>query len=114
MKLKGIMMKVLVIIREIKKDVWRDYVENDVFFTAFSYARYSKMIQEITRFGRKVCLSLPGLGWKCFSSLRTEEIEPIDSYKDKYMHSFVRQSFERRRVAPFNQYFKPKFCDDLF
>ena len=40
-----------------KKDVWMDYVENDVLCTAFSKARCCKMIQEITRFGEtSVCL----------------------------------------------------------
>ena len=37
----------------------------------------SKAMEEITRFSMKDCLSLPGLGWKYFNSLRTEEDEPI-------------------------------------
>ena len=31
----------------------------------------------------KDCLSLAGLGWKYFNSLRTEEDEPIYTYNDK-------------------------------
>ena len=73
-----------------KKDEWLDYVKNDVLCTAFSYARYSKAMKEITGFGMKDCLSLPGLGWKYFNSLRTEEDEPIYTYNDKYMRWFVR------------------------
>ena len=58
------------------KDEWLDYVKNNVLCTAFSYARYSKAMEEFTRFLMKDCLSLPGLGWKHFNSLRTEEDEP--------------------------------------
>ena len=38
---------------------------------AFSYARYTKYLQEITGFGMKTFISLPGLGWK--SSLAYEK-----------------------------------------
>ena len=68
-----------------KKDIWLPYVKNDVLCTAYSYARYIKAMEEITRFSLKDCLSLPGLGWKYFNSLRTEEDEPIYTYNDKYM-----------------------------
>ena len=42
-------------------------------------------MKEITGFSMKDCLSLPGLGWKYFNSLRTEEDEPIYTYNDKYL-----------------------------
>ena len=58
-----------------KKSELLPYVKNDVLCTAFSYARYTKAMEEITGFGMKNCLSLPGLGWKYFKSLRTEEDE---------------------------------------
>ena len=45
-----------------KKDEWLPYVKQDVLCTAFSYARYIKAMKEITGFGMKDCLSLPGLG----------------------------------------------------
>ena len=61
----------------------------------------------------KDCLSLPGLGWKYSNSLRTEENELIYTYNEKYMRWFVRQSIERGRVCAFNQYYKPKICDDI-
>ena len=70
-------MKLTPIIGEIKTTKGVDFVKNDVFCTAFSYARYSKAMEEITGFGKKVCLSLPGLGWNFFSSFKTEENEPI-------------------------------------
>ena len=96
-----------------KKDIWLPYVKNDVLCTAFSYARYIKAMEEITGFSMKDCLSLPGLGWKYFNSLRIEEDEPIYTYKDKYMRWFVRQSIKGGRVCAFNQYYKSKHCDDI-
>ena len=78
-------MNLMTNIWKIWKDGWVDYVKNDVLCTAFSYARYCKAMEEITGFSRKYCLSLPGLGWKYFNSLRTEEYEPINNYIDKCM-----------------------------
>ena len=96
-----------------KKDIWLPYVKNDVLCTAYCYARYSKAIEEISGFSMKDCLSLPGLGWKSFNSLGTEEDEPIYTYNDKYMRWFVRQSIKGGRVCAFNQYYKSKHCDDI-
>ena len=75
-----------------KKNDWFDSVKNDVLCNAASYARYSKAIEDFTGFGMKDCLSLPGLGRNFLNSLRTEEDEPIYTYRDKYMRYFVRQS----------------------
>ena len=61
----------------------------------------------------KDCLSLPGLGWKFFNSLRTEEDEPIYTYNDKYMRWFVRQSIKGGRVCAFNQHYKSKHFEDI-
>ena len=47
----------------------------------------------------KDCLPLPGLGWKHFNSLRTEQDEPIYTYNDKNMRWFVRQSIKGGRVC---------------
>ena len=60
-------------------------------------------MQDITGFSTKDCLSLSGLGWKYFNSLRTEEDEPVYTYNDKYMRWFVRQSIKAGRVCAFNQ-----------
>ena len=71
-------------------------------------------MEEITEFSMKKCLSIPGLGWKYFNSLWTEEDEPIYTYNDKYKRWFVRQSIKRGRVYEFSQYFKSeKICDDI-
>ena len=96
-----------------KKDIWLPYVKNDVLCTAYCYARYCKNMEEITKFSMKDCLSLPGLGWKYFNSLRTEEDEPIYTYNDKYMRWFVRQSIKGGRVCAFNQYYKSDHYNDI-
>ena len=62
-------------------------------------------MEEITGFGTKDCLSLPGLGWKFFNILRKEKDEPIYTNNDKCMKRFVRQSIFGGRVCAFNQYF---------
>ena len=107
------LLKTAIIHNEVYSDTWKDkksewlpYVKNDVLCTAFSYARYIKAMVEITGFSMEDCLSLPGLGWKYFNSLRTEEDEPIYTYNDKYMRWFVRQSIKGGRVCAFNQYYK--------
>ena len=96
-----------------KKDIWLPYVKNDVLCTAYSYARYIGAMKEITGFSMKDCLSLPGLGWKYFNSLRTEEDEPIYTYNDKYMRWFIRQSIKGGRVCAFNQYYKSDHYNNI-
>ena len=97
-----------------KKDIWLSYVKNDVLCTSYCYARYNKRMEEITRgFSMKDCLSLPGLGWKNFNSLRTEKDEPIYTYIDKHMRWFVRQSIKGGRVCSFNQHYKSNHFDDI-
>ena len=45
--------------------------------------------------------------------MRDENDEPIDTYNDKHMRWFVRQSIKGGRVCAFNQYFKSKICDEV-
>ena len=71
-------------------------------------------MEKITGFSMKDCLSLPGLGWKYFNSLRTEEDDPTYTSNDEYMRWFVRQSIKGERVCAFNQYHKSKHYDDIF
>ena len=47
-----------------KIDEWLDFVKQDVLCTVFSYARYCEVMDEITRFSMKDCLSAPGSGRK--------------------------------------------------
>ena len=70
-------------------------------------------MEEITGFSLKDCFSLPGLGWKNYNRLRTEEDEPTYTYNDKYMRWFVCQSIKGRRLSAFNQYYKSSICDTL-
>ena len=96
-----------------KKDIWLPHVKSDVLCTAYSYARYIKAMEEIKGFSMKDCLSLPGLGCKYFTSLRTEEDEPIYTYNDKYMRWFIRQSIKGGQVCAFNQYYKSTHFNDI-
>ena len=34
-------------------------------------------MEERTAFGMKECLSVPGLGWNCFNSSRTEKMNQV-------------------------------------
>ena len=61
-------------------------------------------MEERTGFPGNDCLSLLGLGWKYFNSLKTEEDEPIYSFNGNYMRWFVRQSGKEGRVCAFNHY----------
>ena len=94
-----------------KKDIWIDYVKNDVICTAFSDAICCKAMTDITGFLMKDCLSLPGLGWNYFNSLRNEEDEPIYTYNDKYIRWFFRRSIKEGRVCAFDQFSRSKICD---
>ena len=96
-----------------KKDIWLPYVEMDVLYTSFCYARYCGSLVELTVFSMKDCLSLPGLGFKYFNSLKTDQDEPIYTYNDKYLRWFVRQAACGGRVCALNQYYKSKICDDI-
>ena len=70
---------------------------------AFSYARYSKVIEKLTNFGLKVILTLPSLANKYFNSLRDENGETIYTCHVEVMRFFVRQSIQGGRCGSFNQ-----------
>ena len=82
---------------EEKENEWLPYLKNDVLSTAFSYARYSKGMEELTGFGMKNCLTLPSLANKYFNSLRDESDEPIYTYNDEFIRHFVRKSIKGGR-----------------
>ena len=96
-----------------KKLEWLDYIEYDVLCTVFRYARSRKALEEISGYSMNDCLSLPGLGWKYFNSLRTEGDQVIYTYNDKYMKWFVCHSIKGGQGFAFNQFFKSKNCDDI-
>ena len=82
--------------------------------TAFSYARYSKGMEELTGFEMKNCLTLPSLANKYFNSLRDESDEPIYTYNDEFMRHFVRQSIKGGRCSALNQYYKSNISQEVF
>ena len=82
--------------------------------TAFSDARYSKSIEELTGFALKNSLTLLSLANKNFNSLGDENDEPIYTYNDEYMRHFVRKSIKGGRCAALNQWFKSTISDEVF
>ena len=99
---------------EEKENEWLPYLKNDVLSTAFSYARYSKGMEELTGFGMKNSLTLPSLANKYFNSLRDENDEPIYTYNDEFMRHFVRKSIKGGRCSALNQYYKSNISKEVF
>ena len=102
------------VIWEKKENEWLPYLKNDVLSTAFSYARYSKGMEELTGFGMKNSLTLPSLANRFFNSLREENDEPIYTYNDEFMRHFVRQSIKGGQCSAVNQYCKSKISQEVF
>ena len=82
--------------------------------TAFSYARFSKGMEELAEFGMKNSLTLPSLANKYFNSLREENDEPIYTYNGEYMRHFVRQSIKGGRCSALNQNYKSNISREVF
>ena len=99
---------------EEKENEWLPYLKNDVLSTAFSYARYSKGMEELTGFGMINSLTLPSLANKYFKSSRDESDEPISTYNDEFMRHFVRQSIKGGRCSALNQYYKSPISAEVF
>ena len=97
-----------------EKDMeWLSYPEIDVFSTVFSYARYAKGMEELTRFGMKNSLTLPSMAIKKFNSLRDENDEVIYTYNDEFMRHSLRQSIKGGRCSALNQYYKSHISDEV-
>ena len=93
---------------EIYEDTWEDkehewlpYLKNDVLSTAFSYGRYAKGMEELTRFDMKKGLTLPSSENKYFNSLRDENDEPIYTYTDPFIRHFCKTKHKRRQICSF-------------
>ena len=99
---------------EEKENEWLPYLKNDVLSTAFSYARYSKGMEELTGFGMKNSSNLPALANKYFYSLREENGEAIYTYNDEFMRHFVRQSKKGGRCSALNQNYKSTNSQKVF
>ena len=99
---------------EEKENEWLPYLKNDVLSTAFSYARYSKRMEELTGLGMKNSLTLPSLANKYFNSLSDESDEPIYTYNDEFMRHFVRKSIKGGRFSALNQNYKSNSLQEVF
>ena len=99
---------------EAKENEWLPYVKNDVLSTNFCSARYRKGMEELTGFGMKNSVTLPPLANKFFTSLRDENDEPIYTYTDLFVRSFVRKSNKGGRCNAFNQQYKSEISDEVF
>ena len=99
---------------EEKENEWLPYPKNDVLSTVFSYARYSKGMEELTGFGMKNSLTLPSLATKYFNSLKDESDEPIYTYNNEFMRHFVRQCIKGARCSALNQYYKSNISKEVF
>ena len=106
---------------KIYEDTWEErenecllYVKNDVFSTAFCYARYTMGIEELTEVGMKNSLTLPSLAKKYFNSLRDDNDEPIYTYTDPFMRNIVRKAIKGGRCNAFNQHYKSEISDEVF
>ena len=106
---------------EIYEDTWEDkenewllYLKNDGFSSAFSYARYSKGMEELPGCGLNNSLTLPSLANNYFKSLKEENDEPIYTYNDEFMRYFVRQKTKSSRCGALNQHYKSSISDEVF
>ena len=57
---------------ETRENEWLPYVKNYILSTAFSYARYTMSMEDLTGFGMKNSLTLRSLANKNFNSSRDE------------------------------------------
>ena len=71
-------------------------------------------MEKLTGFGMKNSLTLPSLANKYFNSLRDENDEPIYTYTDPFMRSFLRNAIEGGRCNGFNQHYKSDISDEVF
>ena len=78
-------------------------MKNDVLATAFSYARYTMALKELTRFGMKNMLTLPSLAEKYFNNLKDENDEPMYTYTDTFMRKSIRQNIKVWCCTALNQ-----------
>ena len=97
-----------------EKVVWIDNVKNDVLFIDFGYARYSKGMEKITRFGMKYSSTSLSLGLKYFYSLRYKIDQPICTYMDKYVKWFVTECITGSTCTAFIQHYKSKKSVNIF
>ena len=99
---------------EAKENEWLFYVKNEVLSTAFCYARYALVMEDLTRFGMKNSINLPSLANMFFSSLRDENDETIYTYTDTLMRTFTRKNMKGGQCSALYQCCKPIISHDVF
>ena len=82
--------------------------------TAFSYARYAKGMEELTRFGTKNISTLPSLANIDFNSLGDGNDVTIYTNTDTFTRHFVRQSIEEGCFSILIQYYNSTISDEVF
>ena len=80
----------------------------------FSYAKYSKGMEELAGFGMKNSLTLPSLANEYSNSLRDENDEPIYTYTGQFIIHFGRQSIKTLKCTALNQWYKSTVSDQVF
>ena len=98
---------------EARENEWLPYVKNYVLSSAFSYARYTMGMEELTGFGLKNNLTLPGLAIENCNSLKEENDEAIYIYTDPFMRNFVRSSIYSGRCKTFVQHYRSEISDEF-
>ena len=99
---------------EAKENEWLFYVKNEVLSTAFCYARYALVMEDLTRFGMKNSINLPSLANMFFSCLGDENDETIYTYTDTLMMTFARKNMKGGQCSAVYQYYKSIIFDDVF
>ena len=86
---------------EARENEWLRYVKNDVFSTAYCFARYIMGMEELTHFGMTNNLTLLSLAIKFSISLRDGNDESVYTYTDPFMRKCVCNSKKGGRCNAF-------------
>ena len=71
-------------------------------------------VEELTNFNMKNSLNIPSLANNYFNSLRNEDDEPIYTYTDPFMRSFVLKCVKGGKCNAFNRQYISEFSDEVF
>ena len=71
-------------------------------------------VQELINFGMKNSLTLTSFANKYFNSLGDENDEPIYTYIDQFMRTFVRKSKKGGGCNAFNRHYESEVSDEVF
>ena len=97
-----------------KETSWLLDLIKDILSTALFCARYRKGVEELTRPGMRISLTLLSSATNYFNNLRDENDEPIYTYNDAYTRYSVRHSIKGGRCSALNQYYNSIVPDEVF